>query len=78
MPGKRGTSAHLQADLADQRADMQRAAAAERHRDEFRRIVPALDRHQADRAGHAGVRDPHDGGRGIVHREAERRCRHAP
>ena len=52
---------------------MQRAAAAERHRDEFRRIVPALDRHQADRAGHAGVRDAHDRGRGIVHRKAERR-----
>jgi len=51
---------------------MQRAAAAERHRDEFRRIVPALDRHQADRARHAGVGDAHDRGRGIVHCQAER------
>ena len=77
MPGKRGTSAHLSPICADQRADMQRAAAAERHRDELRRIVPALDRDQADGARHARLGDAHDGGRGVVGREAERRRRHA-
>ena len=72
MPGKRGTTRALQADLADQRADMQRAAAAERHRDELLRIVPALDRHEPDRARHARVRDAHDRGGGIVGRKVER------
>ena len=66
MPGKRGTSAHFEADLADQRADVQRAAAAERHRDEARRIVPALDGDETDRARHARVGDPHDRGRRVV------------
>ena len=64
----------LQTDLADQRADVQRAAAAERHRDEAGRIVAALDRDEPDRAGHARVGDPHDRrgrGRGV---EAERRA----
>ena len=72
MPGKRGTSARLEPDLADQRADMQRAAAAERHGDEARRIVAALDRNQADRAGHARFGDAHDRRRGVVGGEAER------
>ena len=75
--GDAGKARHqraFQADLADQRADMQRAAAAERHRDELLRIVAALDRHQPDRAGHAGVGDAHDGLRGIVDVEAERRA----
>ena len=36
MPGKRGTRAHFRPICADQRADMQRAAAAERHGDELR------------------------------------------
>ena len=50
-----------QTDIADQRAGMQRAAAAERHRGEFRRIVAALDRDQPDRAGHARISDADDG-----------------
>ena len=78
--GDAGKARHqraLQADLADQRADMQRAAAAERHRDEVRRIVAALDRDQPDRAGHARVGDPHDGRGRAVGVEAERLRRHA-
>ena len=47
-PGKRGTSARLEADLLDQRADMQRAAAAERHRDE---LSPDRGRARSRRGG---------------------------
>ena len=39
---------------------MQCAAAAERHGDEPRGIMPALDRDEADRAGHLGIRHAHD------------------
>jgi hypothetical protein len=54
-PGKRGTNAEAEADLLDQGAGMQRAAAAEGHGRKFRRVVALLDRHQPDRAGHLGV-----------------------
>ena len=80
--GKARHQRALQSDLPDQRADMQRAAAAERHRDEVRRIVAALDRDQPDRAGHARLRDAHDGRRRGVGVELERRadvgCDRAP
>jgi hypothetical protein len=49
-----------EADLGDQRAGVQRAAAAEGHVGEARRVMAALDRDEADGAGHAAVRDPHD------------------
>ncbi len=62
----------FQADLADQGAGMQRAAAAERHGDEMRRIVTALHRNQPDRASHARLGDAHDGGRGVIGGKSER------
>ena len=37
---------------------MQGAAAAEGHEGELRGIVPALDRHEPDGAGHAGIARP--------------------
>src|SRR5205085_6746502 len=49
----------------------QRAAPAERHRDEFLRVVPAFDRDEPDRARHARVRDAHNGGCGIVRGKSE-------
>ena len=74
MPGNRGTKRGLQPDLADQRADVQRAAAAERHGDETSRIVAAFDRDEPDRAGHAGVGDLHDRCRRRRGVETERRA----
>ena len=71
-PGKRGTTRAFQADLLDQGADMQRAAAAERHRREFRRVVTTLDRDEADRARHARVGDLDDRLGGCLHVEPER------
>ena len=63
----------LQSNLLDQRARMQRAASAERHGGEFRRIVSALDRDQPDGAGHARLGDAHDRFRRLQRVEAERR-----
>ena len=40
----------LKSDFLDQSADMQRAATAEGQQDEFLRVVPALDRNQANRS----------------------------
>jgi hypothetical protein len=51
----------LQAHFADQCADMQCAAAAERHRREPRRIVTPLHRYKPNRTRHLGVRHAHDG-----------------
>ena len=62
--GDAGKARHhraFQADLLDHGGDMQRAAAAERHGGELGRVVAALDRDQADGAGHAGIGDAHDG-----------------
>ena len=78
--GDAGKARHqraFEADLPDQGADVQRAAAAERHGDEARRIMAALDRDEPDRAGHARVGDPHDGGRGRHRRRGRAACRHA-
>ncbi len=50
----------LEADLLDQRARVQRAAAAERHQGKGLRIVAALDRDEPQRASHSRVGDPHD------------------
>ena len=60
-------------DLADQRPDMERAAAAERHRREDFRVVAALDGHQPDRAGHVGIGDLDDRLGGRLDIEAEGR-----
>ncbi len=60
-----------QADLADQRAGMQCAAAAEWHGDEARRIVAAFDRDEPDRAGHASFGDANNGGGGRRRRKAQ-------
>ena len=73
--GDAGEARHqrgLEPELADERAGMQRAAAAERHGDKARRIVAALDRNQPDRARHARLGDPHDRRRGIVHAKLQR------
>ena len=70
--GKARHQRHLQTDLLDDRANVQRPAAAKRHADKFRGIVTALDRHQPDRTGHAGIGNAHDGLRGLQHVDAER------
>ncbi|OIQ65775.1 hypothetical protein GALL_526640 [mine drainage metagenome] len=58
--GKPRHQRDFEADLLDDGANMQRTAAAEWHTDELCWVVAALDRHKPDRAGHAGVGDPHN------------------
>ena len=62
----------LQPDLLHQRAGVQSPASAERHQREIARIVAALDRDQADRAGHAAVGNTHDRLGGSDRVEAQR------
>ncbi len=71
-PGEARYHRAFEPDVLDQRAGMQRTATAERHGGESPRIVSALDRDQADGAGHAGVGDPDDGLGRLHHVEAER------
>ena len=51
---------------------MQRAATAERHGDEFRRVMSAFDRDQPDRAGHARLGDANDRCGRVHHIKPER------
>ena len=70
--GKARHDSAVQADFLNQRRGMQRAAAAERHRDEFLWVVAALDRDKANGTRHARVCDAYDSGRGIVGRKPQR------
>ena len=77
--GDAGKARHhraFQADLLDHGGDVQRAAAAERHGRELGRVMAALDRDQADGAGHARIGDAHDR-LGRLHQvELQRLARH--
>jgi hypothetical protein len=64
----------LEADVLDQRADMQRTTAAEGHGGELGRIMPALDGHEANGACHLGIGDTDDRLGRHHHIEAEGLC----
>ena len=73
-PGEARDQRPRQPDLLDERAGVERAAAAERHGREILRIVAALDRDQADGAGHARIGDADDRLGSIDVGQAERRA----
>ena len=70
-PGTRRHQHPGDGQLAGQGGGVQRAGAAEREQDEVARVVPALQRHQADGAGHLVVGHAHDGGGDLLGTQAE-------
>ena len=77
MPGKRGTSAHLSPTSRISAPACSAPPPPNGMAAKLRRIVPALDRDQPDRAGHARVGDPHDRLRRLHRRRARAARRHA-